>query len=64
MTGVTLIETLRRNKIESEYFRDPEVDMLIAVSAFIILILAGVFAGFLPARQAVKIEPIDALRHE
>jgi putative ABC transport system permease protein len=64
MTGVAFIETLRRNRFESEYFRDPEVDLLIAMAAFAILILAGVFAGFLPARNAVKIEPIEALRHE
>ena len=64
VAGVGLIEALRRLGFQADFFRDPEVDLPIAFGALLVLILAGLFAGFLPARQAVKIEPIEALRHE
>ena len=45
-------------------FKNPTVDMGIAVSATIVLIIFGVLAGYFPARKAVKIKPIEALRFE
>lgn len=42
-------------------FLDPTIDMSIAVSALVTLILAGLLAGFFPARRAVLIKPITAL---
>lgn len=62
--GTGLVEFIRRNGAESEFFRDPQVDLGVALGAFAVLILAGLIAGYLPARQAVKIQPIEALRHE
>ena len=40
-------------------FLDPTIDMSVAFSA--LLTLAGLLAGFFPARRAVKIKPITAL---
>jgi putative ABC transport system permease protein len=37
---------------------------MIAVSATILLIVAGTFAGFVPAMKAAAIRPIEALRDE
>lgn len=45
-------------------FKDPTVDMGIAIQATLTLIFAGTLAGFFPARKAVKIRPIEALRAE
>ncbi len=45
-------------------FRNPSVSLSIAVSATIILIIAGVFAGYFPARKATKISAIEAMRAE
>lgn len=45
-------------------FTNPTVDMGIAISATLVMILAGVLAGYFPARKAVKIKPIEALRYE
>ena len=36
----------------------------VALVALVILILAGLFAGYMPARYATKISPIEALRTE
>ena len=38
--------------------------MNIAVSATIVLVLAGVIAGYVPAKRASKIKPIVALRND
>lgn len=43
-------------------FKDPTVGIDIAIQATIVLIIAGTFAGFFPARKAVQIRPIEALR--
>jgi len=48
----------------SEMFKNPEVDFNVAISALIILIISGIFAGLIPAKRAVSIKPIDALRSE
>jgi putative ABC transport system permease protein len=45
-------------------FRNPEVDFNIALTALIILIIAGIFAGIIPAKRAVSIKPIEAIRTE
>ncbi len=43
-------------------FVNPTVDMHIAIQATLTLIIAGTLAGFFPARKAVMIRPIEALK--
>lgn len=45
-------------------FKNPTVDMSVAIQATVTLIIAGTLAGFFPARKAVRIRPIEALRAE
>jgi len=63
--GVGLLELIKP-VFESgdSFFRNPEVDLSIAVGATVILVLAGMLAGFVPARKAAKVKPIEALRYE
>jgi len=49
---------------ESEFFRNPHVDLRVAISATLLLVFAGAFAGFFPARRAAMIQPVVALREE
>lgn len=50
--------------IENQNFADPKVNLTIALSALIFLIVAGAVAGLIPALQAAKVNPVVALKDE
>ena len=65
--GVGLLEIL--SKIleaggDELFFRNPQVNLNMALSALMVLVIAGIFAGLIPAKRAINIKPIDALRDE
>jgi putative ABC transport system permease protein len=45
-------------------FKDPTVDLGIVFGATVVLIISGIIAGYIPAKRAVAIKPIEALRYE
>ncbi|HAX15988.1 MAG TPA: multidrug ABC transporter ATP-binding protein [Leeuwenhoekiella sp.] len=47
-----------------EMFANPSVDLGTVITALFILIFSGLLAGFIPAQNAIKVKPIDALRTE
>ncbi|GFI14677.1 macrolide export ATP-binding/permease protein MacB [Muribaculaceae bacterium] len=47
-----------------EGFRNPTVDISIAVKVTVALIVAGAVAGLFPALKAIKVKPVEALRDE
>jgi putative ABC transport system permease protein len=57
------IDSLPPNQQPSMFAR-PEVDITIAVAATGVLVVFGALAGALPARHAVNIKPVEALRDE
>lgn len=64
--GVVLTEVLS-NAIGNGgggMFVNPTIDLKVALTALTILVFAGALAGLIPARKAIKIKPIDALRAE
>ena len=63
LTGLALLELIGPHA-QSEYFVNPQVDFTVAISTLIVLVVAGAFAGFIPAYRAAKIRPIVALRDE
>lgn len=47
---------------KARYFVDPTVDLYTCVQATVVIIIAGALAGFFPARKAVKVKPVEALK--
>lgn len=64
VAGVFLLEYASSLMQGIDFFRNPEVDFGVAVSATILLIVAGAIAGLFPAIRAAKIQPVTALREE
>ena len=50
--------------LELPYFSHPEVDIHIAIVALLVLVCVGAVAGLVPAWQAARISPIEAMREE
>lgn len=64
MAGIWLVEGLAQAQMDSQMFKDPEVQFPVAVSALIVLVFFGCLSGFLPANRALRIKPVEALRYE
>lgn len=64
VAGIGLLELISNFMPPSDFFRNPEVDFTIAVSATIVLVIAGMLAGLFPAIKASSIRPVVALRDE
>lgn len=62
--GIGLLELVDKFMPASEFFRNPEVDFNIAVSATLVLVFSGMLAGLFPAIKAARIRPVIALRDE
>ncbi|HEX4826076.1 MAG TPA: ABC transporter permease [Candidatus Polarisedimenticolaceae bacterium] len=62
--GIAALELAGTKLPGSDYFRNPEVDLTVAIEATLLLIVAGLAAGFVPARRAAMVRPVDALRNE
>ena len=66
--GIGILEgasaLLKKMQIELPYFQQPEIDLRIAISALVLLIIAGLLAGLMPAMRAARIMPIEAMRAE
>jgi putative ABC transport system permease protein len=64
VAGVAVVEVAQRLVPPSEFFKRPEVDLRVALSATAVLVIAGVVAGAFPAKRAAQVNPITALRAE
>jgi putative ABC transport system permease protein len=68
VTGVGLLELINyamgASGANTDMFLHPGIDFSVAITALTILIFCGAMAGLIPARKAVSVKPIDALRYE
>lgn len=49
---------------DGSMFTNPTIDLNVALTALTILVVAGALAGLIPARKAIAIPPVEALRYE
>jgi len=61
ISGVFLLEAIG-GAIESPFFAHPEVDITVALVSLVVLVACGLFAGLVPARRALAIRAVEALR--
>lgn len=64
LINVMVIQAKEANPDNTIIFADPSVSLGMAITALLFLVIIGALAGILPARRAVKIKTIDALRDE
>lgn len=62
MLGIGLVELIKYFGLEGDFFKNPDVDLSIAITAVVLIVVAGALAGLFPAIKAAKVEPITALR--
>jgi putative ABC transport system permease protein len=66
--GVGLLELvsfgLEKSGAKMMFFKNPEVDFSLAVTAIVILVGVGAIAGFVPASRAARVSPIEAMKQE
>jgi len=62
--GVLLLEGITKAMPATQYFRNPGIDFTVAILATLAIVLAGVVAGYIPARKAANIQPVVALHDE
>ena len=61
LAGIGILKLIGNTLEEDYYITDPYVDLNTAIAATLLLIGFGAFAGYLPAKRAARIKPIEAL---
>lgn len=63
--GMGVVDLVNRllAHVPSEMFTNPEVAVTSALETLVIIIVSGILAGIIPARRAVKVSPVVALRN-
>ncbi|MCC6251022.1 MAG: ABC transporter permease [Bacteroidia bacterium] len=63
LSGIFLLEGLNKAMGPNvPMFQNPTVDLNVALTSLIILIICGALAGLIPASKAVAVSPVEALR--
>lgn len=65
-TGVLVLANFMLDNMASAdiMFANPTVNIGVIAIALLILVVSGILAGLIPAQNAIKVKPVDALRTE
>ena len=61
MVVMQIVDSLFGN---TDFLKNPTVDLAMALEVTLVLIIAGAFAGLFPAVKATNVKPVEALRDE
>lgn len=62
LASLGLLELLKSTIAENEYMYQPDVNTFVVVAVTLLVVVAGTLAGYLPARRASLIDPVEALQ--
>ncbi len=62
ISSLGLLELLKATVPENEYMYQPDVNTFVVVAVTLLVIVSGTLAGYLPARRAAAIDPVQALQ--
>ena len=62
LASLGLLELLKATVPENEYMYQPDVNSFVVVAVTVLVIVSGTLAGYLPARRAAVIDPVEALQ--
>lgn len=59
-----VLEIAKASEDSNIFISNPSVNLTVALACLAVLVISGAIAGYIPARRAVRIKTIDALRAE
>jgi len=62
IASLGLLELLKATVPENEYMYQPDVNTTVLIAVTALVIVSGTLAGYLPARRAASIHPVEALQ--
>lgn len=64
IAGVGLLECVAAVIPPLDFFKHPEIHVRVALGALTILVISGALSGYIPAKRAAGIKPVEALMDE
>lgn len=62
LASIALLELLKNTVAENDYMYQPDVSTAVVVAVTLLVVVAGTIAGYIPARRASLIHPVEALQ--